>query len=82
MLLGVSILIWLSFDWMGEYIDFTANKQLREARFGVYLILIASFFKDAIIIKELTISNKEISKLKLILKKNTARNFQGGLASR
>ena len=138
--LGAGILIWLSFNWLGEYIDFTSNKQLRDAHFGVYLVLILSFFKfifdfyliyikrahveitdkgifdktrltnesfyawseivkvkvldgllceglkiihkkniisensyfttnDAIIIKELTISDKEISKLKLILKK-------------
>jgi len=139
--LGAGILIWLSFNWLGEYIDFTSNKQFRDAHFGVYLVLILSFFKfifdfyliyikrahveitdkgildktlltnqnfydwseivkvevlngslceglkivhkkniisgssyfttnDAIIIKELTISDKEASKLKLMLKKH------------
>ena len=140
--LGAGIFIWLSFNWLGEYIDFTSNKQLKDAHYGVYLVLILSFFKfifdfyliyikrarveitdkgildktrltnesfyawseivkvnvingtlceglkivhkeniisensyfttnDAIIIKELTISDKEAAKLKLILKKHT-----------
>jgi len=140
LLLSAGIFIWLSFDWLGEYMDFTSNKQLREASFGVYLVLLISLFKlffdfyliyikrahveitnkgildktnltnecfytwneinkvivlngllceglkithkinivsgdsyftssDAIIIKELSISNKQMSKLKLILKK-------------
>jgi len=41
-------LIFIAFNWLDGYLDFTSNNYIRDARFGIYLLLPLAFLKFVI----------------------------------